>query len=227
MIDLDEVAARIKSRCPAFAGRVGLTSEFSEVTSTDIPGGDIQVPHAFVIPLYERGEERTDIQAAVQDERAYFAIAVCVDNTVQGGRGGASKSAASALSVLQEAKKQIARALLLWTPTDATGPVNFEQGFHMSMNNARLWHQFQWSAPDRLLGDISDATVPDENDPNAPSDVDIVLESVWPPTQATMDAHNVADVFALADQPDGHGQAPAPVTDDSAAEDAFLHGFEV
>lgn len=226
MLDLDAVATRIKTECPTLMRRVGLTSEFSEATSTDMPGADINVPHAFVIPLYERAEERDDKQGAVQDEQAYFAVVVCVDNTPQGGRGGASKSAASAMAVLRTVKQELCRALLTWTPPEASGQVSFEQGFHISMNNSRLWHQFQWSAPTRLVGNTADPTVPDPCDPSAPTEVDAVLAEadVWPPKRVTAEIGGLGDLFALADQPDGHGQRTEGMGSTSSAEEAFLSG---
>lgn len=232
MLDLDAIASRIKAECLTLQRRVGLTSEFSEATSTDMPGADISVPHAFVIPLYERAEEREDKQGAVQDEQAYFAVVVCVDNAVQGGKGGASKSAASAMAVLRNIKQELCRALLTWTPPEANGQVSFEQGFHISMNNSRLWHQFQWSAPTRLIGNTADPTTPDPCDPNAPTDVDAIFAEagVWPPTRTTVEANGLASLFTLADQPDGKGTAP-PAEDTTSVEEAFLngefHGLEV
>jgi len=141
-MSLRAIVTRIRTECPFFERRVGASSELEESTQ---PGFDLQVPHAFVVPLYDQPEPKGNDDDSYQLSREFFSVIVCVDNQIQGGRGAKSNTAMSSIEAVEQARTELAAALLNWTPDNARTTAQYEQGFHMAMDNVRLWHAFHFS----------------------------------------------------------------------------------
>jgi hypothetical protein len=130
------VIPRLRGEVAAFANRVFGASEFAAMFEST---QDLPVPCGFVIPLgKDPGENRTwpDVTQVVDDQ---VAIVVAVANTLD-ERGQDSAEA------MEEHELAVINALVGWQASAVHGPFRYLGGEHLSIDRARLWHQFAFGA---------------------------------------------------------------------------------
>ncbi|WP_052690250.1 phage tail terminator protein [Xanthomonas albilineans] len=142
-MQLERIVAQLRALCPSLGGRVAGAAQFKPVQeATALP-----VPCAFVIPLDDRPEPPTALNAVGQDMTDSFGVIVALDNR-------ADEKGQHACDGVHAIRADIWRALLGWVP----GPVNtvnpatdyngifYEGGSLLAMDRARLWYQFEFGA---------------------------------------------------------------------------------
>jgi hypothetical protein len=146
---LTEVILRLRAECPIFQGRVSGTQSFVAATSVD---SDIGVPCCFVVPMSDTAAMREgSVTAQLVTER--FATVVCGDNS-QNARFGRGYSADT---VLRQARDQLSNALMNWAPLSMqfVADVQYARSQHLFMNNARIWHQYEWTCAYYMGGGVA------------------------------------------------------------------------
>lgn len=169
MISLPEIVTRLRTECPIFSRRVGGTAAMG--VAMDNSGADLAKPHAFVLALY--GQDISDDDLTVdgpQTLRQYFAVIVCLNNRADGGASGAGgRGDLDELVLLHEAQRQLTLALVGWRPVASYGPIRYGRDAHVQMDNACLWHQFEY-----YLDYVYDpATDPDDQE-----EIDAIIDAI-------------------------------------------------
>jgi len=125
----------LRQRCPSFAGRVAGAAQFKSLPEATA----LAVPSAFVIPLDDNPAEnlsRNGTRQALQDS---FAVIVALSN-VQDERGQAGATS------LHDLRRELWAALLGWQPEADYDGIVYEGGQALSLDRARFWYQFEFSA---------------------------------------------------------------------------------
>ena len=135
---LTEVIARLREACPVFDRRVAGTQSFTAATREDVT---LDVPCAFVVPLYDTAAGRDNTNSQKFTEA--FSVIVVADNSVDKRQGAGM----AAEIVLGRAKKELLRALLMWTPVThpSMDGLQYTRGQHLYMDNARIYHDYRFS----------------------------------------------------------------------------------
>lgn len=128
---------KLRDECPTFARRVSGTAKFNEIANDDT---DIPLPHAFVMPLVERAQARTNMGRA-QKVVETFAVVICVNNATQLVDG----VGVVASDVLKTLRQEVFDALLSDLQQPNHRGMEFVGSRHITMNKARLWHQFEFN----------------------------------------------------------------------------------
>ena len=156
---------------------------FLAATSTD---SDIDVPCAFVVPMFDTATAASGLGSTTQNITERFAIIVCADNSQDKrfGRGMAAET------ILKTARSQLFNALLAWVSPDQMNmdPIQYARGQHLFMNNARIWHQFEWTASYLIAGDPS--AVPNATQYAA---IQAIIMANWP--DANLDPTTIQQIF--------------------------------
>lgn len=134
-MDIDNIIAALRTRCPSFATRVAGAAQFKMLPEA----AAMAVPCAFVLPL----DDSPDPPASPNMVRQYleegFAVVVAIDNTVD-ERGQAGSH------TVQSLRAELWRALLGWQPTAQHNGIGYGGGHLLQVDRARLWFQFEFSA---------------------------------------------------------------------------------
>lgn len=175
---LTNAILRLRAQCPIFAKRVAGTSSFSAASGEH---AEIDVPAAFVVPLYRQriGNPTGNINSPEVDQ--FFGVIVAVDNTPQDKASGRL----SAVATLETASRQLEAALLGWTPETIPwgDECRFVRDEHLFMDAARLWHQFQFA----VRYQISTNPAADDNA------IQAIVDGPWFPN---LDPLKVRHIFA-------------------------------
>lgn len=148
------VIKRLRDRCPIFNNRVGGTSELGATYAVLASTADIEVPQAWVIPMHENDESQElaileDSHNFPQHQVAeYFSVMVAVPNGEQGGMAGKGNFSMRAHAAIEEARRQIRKALMGWRIRPQFTPCRLSGGDHLAMNNKYLWHVWQYKFSD-------------------------------------------------------------------------------
>lgn len=133
---LTEVILRLREISPTLERRVGGTAAF---TNANQAGANIELPHAFVVPMSEQAAPRSNMGSA-QRVTERFAVIVAVSNATD-PRHGAGKTA---LDMVRQIRTELFAALLSWEPTPNADAFEYVRSFHLDMNVERYWHQFEF-----------------------------------------------------------------------------------
>ena len=103
---------------------------------------DIDVPCCFVVPMSDTATAREGGMSA-QRVTERFSTIICADNSVNArlGRGY------SAELTLRKGRAQLCDALMDWAPASLLfyDNVSYARSQHLAMNDARIWHQYEWT----------------------------------------------------------------------------------
>lgn len=139
-MDITAIITALKTRTVStFNSRVAGAAEFKRLPET----ANLVMPAAYVIPLDDDAGEQQSENGFSQIVRDGFAVIVVVsNNSDERGQGGiVSVSAIRAV---------LWAALLAWKPDAAHGPIIYEGGQLLDMDRARLYYQFEFSAPTEI-----------------------------------------------------------------------------
>lgn len=134
-MDIDNIIAALRTRCPAFATRVAGAAQFKMLPET----AAMATPCAFVLPLDDSPDPPASPNMVKQFLDEGFAVVVAIDNSVD-ERGQASSY------TVQSLRTELWRALLGWQPTPQHSGIAYGGGHLLQIDRARLWFQFEFSA---------------------------------------------------------------------------------
>lgn len=134
-MQLEVIIQALRERCPTLSTRVAGAAEFKAVTeATALP-----VPCAFVIPLDDNPAGSGSATGVRQQLEDSFAVIVAVSNTTD-ERGQKSAHDMHAM------RAELWAALLGWRPATDYDGIIYEGGNLLTIDRARLWYQFEFSA---------------------------------------------------------------------------------
>ena len=134
-MQLEPVIAALRARCPAFADRVAGAAQFNLLPES----AALAVPCAFVIPLDDNPQPSSSANGVRQAMSDSFAVIVATSNRAD------EKGQASALSI-HALRTELWAALLGWRPGEDYDGITYEGGSLLSLDRARMWYQFEFSA---------------------------------------------------------------------------------
>lgn len=133
---LEPIIAALRTRCPVFTNRIAGAAQFKTLPES----AAMQLPCAFVIPLDDSPGESRSQNSVRQELSEAFAVIVALDNTVdEKGQGGAAS--------VHAMRAVLWSALLGWQPGADSSGIVYEGGHLLGLDRARLWWQFEFSAP--------------------------------------------------------------------------------
>lgn len=198
MLLLTEAILHLRKNAPVFEQRVAGTQSFAAATNED---ADIKLPACFIVPMSDTADEPIGGGSA-QMVTERFATIVVADNSKdpRSGRG------LSAEITLRTAKNQLIKALGGWSPISMAFVmgVRYARSQHLAMNNARIWHQYEWVCSYYVNGD------PESQD--SYEAIEKVIRGYWPEIEASK--VRMVATSAL-------GQGPINPGDDSTFEKVF------
>lgn len=147
-MNIDHIIAALRQRCPSFAGRVAGAAQFQMLPATT----NLQVPAAYVIPLDDNPEDNRSATGYRQRIADAFAVIVALSNTAD-ERGQAAVGSVHAI------RRELFKALLGWQVSDDYDGIEYDGGNLLSLDRARLWYQFEFSAAFEVGSD--DITAPE------------------------------------------------------------------
>lgn len=147
-MNIDLIIAALRQRCPSFAGRVAGAAQFQMLPAAT----NLQVPAAYVIPLDDNPEDNRSATGYRQRIADAFAVIVALSNTAD-ERGQAAVGSVHAI------RRELFKALLSWQVSDDYDGIEYDGGNLLSLDRARLWYQFEFSAAFEIGSD--DVTDPD------------------------------------------------------------------
>lgn len=134
-MDLETIIGALRTRCPTFGNRVAGAAQFKLLPES----AALAVPCAFVIPLDDspgNARAQNSVRQALTDS---FAVVVAASNVADERGQGAVDQVHAIRAVLWA-------ALLGWQPSADYDGIVYEGGSIVSMDRARLWYQFEFSA---------------------------------------------------------------------------------
>lgn len=131
------IIKRIRDKAPLFQQRVGGTADFIVKSNED---ADIAMPHAWVVPLSETADPSSNM-GRPQRVSERFGVIVCVTNAL-GRDDGLGLIASDALRAIRQS---LFNSLLGWEPLPYYDTVSYVGARHLSMNRARIFHQYDFS----------------------------------------------------------------------------------
>lgn len=134
-MDIDNIIAALRARCPSFANRVAGAAQFKMLPES----AAMAVPCAFVLPLDDSPDPPASPNMVRQFLEEGFAVVVAIDNTVD-ERGQAGSH------TVQSLRAELWRALLGWQPTAQHNGISYSGGNLLQLDRARLWFQFEFAA---------------------------------------------------------------------------------
>jgi hypothetical protein len=138
-MDISLIIAALKQRCPSFANRVTGAAEYKRLAESV----NLDLPAAYVIPLDDEAGEMQTSNGYLQEIRDAVAIVVVMSNAVD-ERGQTS------ISTVQALRSELWAALLGWMPDAVHGRIEYEGGQLLDLDRARLYYQFEFSAPTEI-----------------------------------------------------------------------------
>lgn len=132
---LELIIAQLRTYCPSFGGRVAGAADFAKVDEKTA----VASPAAFVIPMDDSPEPSISQNAVRIPLDETFAVIVSLDNRSD------ERGQASAISV-HAIRAEIWKALLGWQPEPRYNGIAYEGGNLMTIDRARLWWRFEFSA---------------------------------------------------------------------------------
>lgn len=134
-LKLELIIDQLRSFCPSFGLRVAGAAEFAKVQENTA----LASPCAFVIPMDDSPEPSGSQNAVRQDLDEAFAVIVALDNRSD-ERGQASGTS------VHSVRAELWKALLGWRPEKRYDGIVYEGGNLMTVDRARLWWRFEFSA---------------------------------------------------------------------------------
>lgn len=132
MLDLDQVAARVRSQVSAFKV-VGTSADLDAALASPI------APAAYVIPLAERAGAPILVGTYEQEVEQAFGVVLVVAN-LRDNTGGAS------VTDLRTLRQQLRAALMGWVADPAEGfQARYTGGCLLRWADQRLWWTDEWS----------------------------------------------------------------------------------
>lgn len=192
-MNIDLIIAALRQRCPSFAGRVAGAAQFQLLPEkTNLP-----VPAAYVIPLDDNPEANRSATGYRQSVSDSFAVIVALSNTAD-ERGQAAAGSVHAI------RRELFKALLGWQVSDDYDGIEYDGGNLLSLDRARLWYQFEFSAAFEIGSD-------DVTDPDTWQAIDLAALPAL--TEIHLDdVANPADIDAANPTPDGRTTARQRIT---------------
>ena len=135
-MQLELIIAALRARTVAtFASRIAGAAQFKTLPET----AQLVVPCAYVIPMDDTPGESRSANVVRQPLTDSFSVVVAVSNVPdEKGQGGAAS--------IHSIRAALWAALLGWQPTEDYEGVVYEGGSLLSLDRARLWYQFDFSA---------------------------------------------------------------------------------
>ncbi|NKD86100.1 hypothetical protein HEQ63_07875 [Haematospirillum jordaniae] len=142
---LDAIIQALRERCHTFSGasgsaRIAGAAEFARVAED----ASLPVPAAYVLPREEKPATAVTCTGYRQPVQAHFAVVVVLPAADRRGQGAAV--------AVESVRDDLFRALLGWEPP-GYGPIVYEGGELLSVDRARLWWQFTFSAAYQITED--------------------------------------------------------------------------
>lgn len=132
---LEIIIQALRERCPSFANRVGGAAQFKLLPES----AALPVPCAFVVPLDDNPEDNKSQNQVRQALTDSFAVVVALSNVAdERGQGAAHE--------VDDLRSELWSALLGWRPAEEYDGIAYEGGSVISLDRARLWYQFEFSA---------------------------------------------------------------------------------
>ena len=197
-MNLSLVIQAIRQRAGVFAGRVAGAAQYRPLPESTA----LQVPCAFVIPLDDNPGDNQSQNVVRQSMNESFAVIVALSNVADERGQAASVTVDTVRSALWS-------ALLGWSPDqDIYDGIVYEGGSLLSMDRARIWYQFEFSAAFEIAPE--DGYQPTELDalPNFEG-INFNLDAIepWDPNRTPTGPDGRIEVAASAPQ---DGSLPAP-----------------
>lgn len=134
-MQLELIISALRTRCPTFGNRVAGAAQFKLLPES----AALAVPCAFVIPLDDNPKEPLALNSIRQVLNDSFSIIVAASNLAD------EKGQASAASI-HALRTELWAALLGWNPTEDYAGITYDGGSIISIDRARIWYQFDFSA---------------------------------------------------------------------------------
>lgn len=139
-MDINTIVSALRTRCPSFATRVAGAAEFKALPAN----ANLVMPAAYVIPLDDDAGAQDSQNGYSQIIRDSFAVVVVVNNAPdERGQG--------AVTNVEPLRSELWAAVLGWKPSASYGPIQYEGGQLLSMDRARLYYQFEFSAATEIV----------------------------------------------------------------------------
>lgn len=132
---LNLIIEQLRSYCPSFNGRIAGAADFAKVQESTA----LTAPFAFVIPLDDSPEPSASQVSVRQPIDEAFGVIVALDNRSD-ERGQASGAS------VHDIRAELWKALLGWRPEGRYDGIVYEGGNLMTIERARLWWRFEFSA---------------------------------------------------------------------------------
>ena len=135
---LTEIITHLRESCPIFERRISGQQAF---VAADARNASIPVPCAFVVPLFDNATALDGTYSQKMTES--YAVIVALDNS----RDKKDGQGMSAQLQLEMARTQLNGAIIGFESKvfPSLDQSQYVRGQHLFMNNALLWHQFQYS----------------------------------------------------------------------------------
>jgi len=134
-MDIDLIIGQLRDHCPALGGRVGGAAQFGAVTESTA----LELPCAFVIPLEDSPDPSMSQNSIRQPLDETFEVVVAIDNRADERGQGSGRTVHTMRAALWA-------ALLGWQPGPRYDGIDYEGGNLLSIDRARLWWRFEFSA---------------------------------------------------------------------------------
>lgn len=132
---LELIIAHLRAYCPSFEQRVVGAAAFAAAQQST----SFESPCAFVIPMDDSPEPLKSQNAVRQELDEAFAVIVALDNRSD------ERGQASSVEV-HDIRAELWKALLGWRPEQDYNGVAYEGGNLLTIDRARLWWRFEFSA---------------------------------------------------------------------------------
>ena len=140
-MQLEIIIEALRQRCPSFANRVAGAAQFKLLPEATA----MTVPCAFVIPMDDNPQESRSKNSVRIGLTENFAVVVALSNLAdERGQGGTH--------TLHTLRAELWAALLGWRPSDIYDGINYDGGSLVSIDRARIWYQFDFSAEMEIDG---------------------------------------------------------------------------
>jgi hypothetical protein len=139
-VNLNRIISELRQHCPVFAQRVGGAAEFSPLTQA----ANLTVPAAYVIPLDDEVGPAASGQGYRQLLTEGVSIVVALDNK-------ADERGQTSIAALEQIRAELWHALLAWSPGPEYGPFIYDGGHLLSIDRARLFFAFDFSAQTEIV----------------------------------------------------------------------------
>lgn len=134
-MQLTVIIQALRERCPSFANRFAGAAEFKTLPE----GAALPIPCGYVVPLDDSPSASGAMNSVRQTLADSFAVIVAISNlTDERGQKAAHD--------LHTVRAELWAALLGWRPATEYDGVVYEGGSLLSVDRARLWYQFEFSA---------------------------------------------------------------------------------